>query len=112
MWVLLNSLRISTNSFHTGFPFLNSIKQKFSFRVVFRHDIVPHSPGCKKDKSVNALPNGSQQCDPTAMTKPYHHGTEVWWVVLCIEKYNHIKVHESLLEWACELTIISARKLC
>jgi hypothetical protein len=54
----------------------------FSFRVVFRHDIVPHSPGCKKDKSVMSLANGAKQCDPTRLDKPYHHGTEVWYSML------------------------------
>ncbi|TKR77166.1 hypothetical protein L596_018186 [Steinernema carpocapsae] len=50
----------------------------YSFRLVHRHDIVPHLAACKKLRHVRNA-NGSRPCDPTNLKKPYHHGVEVWY---------------------------------
>lgn len=53
----------------------------FSFRVVYRMDIVPHSPGCAKDNLNGSLPkDASKPCDPRQLDKSYHHGLEIWYV--------------------------------
>uniref|UniRef100_A0A7E4ZWM9 Lipase_3 domain-containing protein n=1 Tax=Panagrellus redivivus TaxID=6233 RepID=A0A7E4ZWM9_PANRE len=56
---------------------------KYSFRVVHANDIVPHLPGCAKDRSGRLTPNPrwptSLPCDPTNTTLGYHHGVEIWY---------------------------------
>ncbi|VDO78638.1 unnamed protein product [Heligmosomoides polygyrus] len=52
---------------------------KNSYRVVFRRDIVPHLPACAKDKTWFGDGDVSRPCDANDLTKPYHHGTEIWY---------------------------------
>ncbi|KAK0406715.1 hypothetical protein QR680_018755 [Steinernema hermaphroditum] len=42
-----------------------------SYRIVHNADVVPHLPPC--------LDMGPYGCDPTALRRAYHHGTEVWY---------------------------------
>ncbi|KAE9414653.1 hypothetical protein Angca_009362, partial [Angiostrongylus cantonensis] len=50
-----------------------------SYRVVFRHDIVPHSPPCAKNKPSFFGKDVSLPCNIDAKNQPYHHGTEIWY---------------------------------
>ncbi|VDO20776.1 unnamed protein product [Heligmosomoides polygyrus] len=57
----------------------NKNKYSFSYRVVFHQDIVPHLPACNKDKTGLSNSDGSRPCDSNDLSKPYHHGTEIWY---------------------------------
>ncbi|KAK6759378.1 hypothetical protein RB195_021144 [Necator americanus] len=58
-----------------------------SYRVVFRHDIVPHLPPCiRKKKQMDKLVT-SYDCDPNNPYTVFHHSTEIW--------YPHSMVRDS-----------------
>ncbi|PAV64462.1 hypothetical protein WR25_07040 isoform J [Diploscapter pachys] len=51
----------------------------YSFRIVFRRDIVPHLPACLKN-NTNGLDDGTAKpCDTADLNHAYHHGTEIWY---------------------------------
>ncbi|VDK17801.1 unnamed protein product [Anisakis simplex] len=50
----------------------------YSFRVVHKHDMVPHIPPCKRDENYVAGSDGSKPCD-TESDGFYHHGIEIWY---------------------------------
>ncbi|CAJ0566755.1 unnamed protein product, partial [Mesorhabditis spiculigera] len=51
-----------------------------AYRVVFRRDIVPHMPACRKDFSDTRLREEDvHPCDDYEGTAAYHHGTEIWY---------------------------------
>ena len=61
----------------------------FSFRVVHRLDIIPHSPPCDKDEYAPGVDanDDSKPCDPNNKERGYHHGTEIWYS-FNIKKYS------------------------
>ncbi|VDK54627.1 unnamed protein product [Anisakis simplex] len=50
----------------------------YSFRVVHKHDMVPHIPPCTRDENFVAGSDGSKPCD-TKSDGFYHHGVEIWY---------------------------------
>ncbi|CAI4222914.1 unnamed protein product [Auanema sp. JU1783] len=68
--------RVGTRTFAMNFD--NIVTN--SYRVVYRKDIVPHSPGCTKDRSnPNLTDKDSLPCEPLDLNGPYHHGVEIWY---------------------------------
>uniref|UniRef100_A0A0N5BV79 Lipase_3 domain-containing protein n=1 Tax=Strongyloides papillosus TaxID=174720 RepID=A0A0N5BV79_STREA len=68
-------------------------KIKYSWRVVFGKDVVPHFPKCAKIMSryVKFSPTFSVKiCDRSKKKSYYHHGREIWYPLGPKGKYKHI----------------------
>ena len=49
----------------------------FSFRIVFRRDLVPHLPTCKMIEPERPGEGTSKPCDADDIHAFYHHGMEL-----------------------------------